>query len=71
MNASNETRNSIFIYFQGVVFAFSAYFRSESNPMRFQIWRPGNVTNQFVLISDFRVVPSVKSMREDVSISAI
>jgi hypothetical protein len=62
---------------EGVVFAFSAFFRTDS-PMRFQIWRPlvqpkrpnspaMNEKNSFSLISELRTIPSVTEKREDVS----
>ena len=55
---------------EGVVFAFSAFFRS-NKPVRFQIWRPyvnGNDTdNEFQLRADIRHVPSVELAQEDVS----
>ena len=52
----------------GVVFAYSAYFRSEK-PVRFQIWRPvSNETREFRLVGETRVIPSLKNGREDVSI---
>ena len=54
---------------EGVVFAYSAYFRSDK-PVRFQIWRPvvNETTNAYRLIGETRVIPSVKNDREDVSI---
>ena len=55
---------------EGVLFAYSAYFRSDSK-VRFQIWRPvsGPDDNVMVLISETTVIPSVKMDREDVSTS--
>ena len=55
----------------GVVFAFSAYFRSDK-PIQFQIWRPlsssrGGSTNKFQLLQQVRTIPSVIDAREDVS----
>ena len=54
---------------ESVVFAYSAYFRSDK-PVRFQIWRPvvNETTNAYRLIGETRVIPSVKNDREDVSI---
>ena len=54
---------------EGVVFAYSAYFRSDK-PVRFQIWRPvvNETTNAYRLIGETRVIPSVKNDREDVSV---
>ena len=54
---------------QGVVFAYSAFFRS-NKPVRFQIWRPQSLHVQetkFTLIGETRVIPSVLFKREDVS----
>ena len=52
---------------RGVVFAYSAFFRS-NKPLRFQIWRPELVNQKsFRLISETRVIPSVVLDREDVS----
>ena len=53
---------------KAVIFAFSAFFR-ESTPVRFQIWRPSATGNrdQFTLIQQYRVIPSVTLTREDVS----
>ena len=58
---------------EGVVFAFSAFFRSDA-PVRLQIWRPAvaarNATIQdFTLIFEIKVTPSVKHKREDVSLN--
>ena len=53
----------------GVLFAFSAYFRSFS-AVRLQIWRPvDGDTNSLVyeLISQVRVIPAGIFQREDVS----
>ena len=53
----------------GVVFAYSAFFRS-NKPIRFQIWRPLTLNineKSFRLISETRVLPSVLLDREDVS----
>ena len=56
------------IFTDGVVFAYSVYFRSEK-PVRFQMWRPvSNETNEFQLVGETRVIPSLKNGREDVSI---
>jgi hypothetical protein len=58
---------------EGVVFAFSAYFRTNSKTT-FQIWRPSNATSanpdttNFELIGELPVVPSVVDSREDVSL---
>jgi hypothetical protein len=56
---------------EGVVFAYSAYFRSDK-PVRFQIWRPmtgpGVESNTYRLISQTRVLPAVVAAREDVSL---
>ena len=53
----------------GVVFAYSAFFRSEK-PVRFQIMRPvENETDTYQLIGETRVIPAVKNAREDVSIA--
>ena len=51
---------------RGVVFAYSAFFRS-NKPIRFQIWRPSGNLKSFRLISETRVIPSVVLDREDVS----
>ena len=55
---------------EGVVFAFSAFFRS-NKPVRFQIWRPylnGNHTeNEFQLRAEIKHLPSIELAREDVS----
>ena len=54
---------------RGVVFAYSAFFRS-NKPIRFQIWRPLTLNvneKSFRLISETRVLPSVLLDREDVS----
>ena len=53
---------------EGVVFAFSAYIRS-NKPVHFQIWRSvvNGTNNSYRLIGDTRVVPSVNNDREDVS----
>ena len=55
----------------GRVFAFSGYFRN-TNKIRFQIWRPSNstVTNpqEFRLVAETRLQPSVENAREDVCI---
>ena len=52
----------------GVVFAYSAYFRSDK-PVRFQIWRPvvkgSDDVHRFV--GETWVVPSAKNAKEDVS----
>ena len=56
------------IFTDGVVFAYSAYFRSEK-PVRFQIWRPvSSETKEFQLVGETRVIPSLKNGREDVSV---
>ena len=54
---------------EGVVFAYSAYFRSDK-PVRFQIWRPlvNGSKNAYRLVGETRVIPSLKNGREDVSI---
>ncbi len=55
---------------QGVVFAYSAFFRS-NKPLRFQIWRPQSLhvsETKFTLIGETRVIPSVLFKREDVSL---
>ncbi|KAI0213831.1 hypothetical protein LSAT2_001082 [Lamellibrachia satsuma] len=56
---------------EGVVFAYSAYFRSDK-PVRFQIWRPvvNETTNAYRLIGETRVIPSVKNDREDIYIES-
>ena len=51
---------------RGVVFAYSAFFRS-NKPLRFQIWRPSGNQKSFRLISETRVIPSLVLDREDVS----
>lgn len=66
---------------EGVVFAFSAFFRHDT-PVRLQIWRPteamdaddvnatetsGAVRAPFVLLGETRLIPSVTNAREDVS----
>jgi len=52
---------------EGVVFAYSAFFRSDK-PVRFQIWRPvENVSDSYQLIGETRVIPAVMNAREDVS----
>jgi len=55
---------------EGVVFAYSAYFRSDK-PVTYQIWRPVNEGNTegdtYRLIAQTRVLPSVVGGREDVS----
>ena len=53
---------------EGVVFAYSAYIRS-NKPVHFQIWRPvvNGTKDSYRLIGDTRVVPSVNNSREDVS----
>ena len=53
---------------EGVVFAFSAYIRS-NKPVHFQIWRSvvNGTNNSYRLIGYTRVVPSVNNDREDVS----
>ena len=53
---------------EGVVFAFSAYIRS-NKPVHFQIWRSvvNGTKDSYRLIGDTRVVPSVNNDREDVS----
>ena len=55
---------------RGVVFAYSAFFRS-NKPIRFQIWRPSGNLKSFRLISETRVIPSVVLDREDVSIKGL
>ena len=54
---------------EGVVFAYSAYFRSDK-PVRFQIWRPvvNGSKNAYRMVGETRVIPSLKDGREDVSI---
>ena len=54
---------------RGVVFAYSAFFRS-NKPVRLQIWRPLSLSadeKAFRLVSETRVVPSLILSREDVS----
>ena len=58
----------------GVLFAFSAFFRHDTN-VRLQIWRPlgdaatADGKNQpFRLVGELSVIPSVQQAREDVSI---
>ena len=53
---------------EGVVFAYSAYIRS-NKPVHFQIWRSvvNGTKDSYRLIGDTRVVPSVNNSREDVS----
>ena len=53
---------------EGIVFAYSAYFRSDK-PIRFQIWRPvvNGTKDSYRLIGETRVIPSVTNAREDVS----
>ena len=57
---------------EGVVFAFSAYFRVDTL-VSFQIWRPIESndtsvdTSNFRLIGQLQTVPSVVNFREDVS----
>ena len=54
----------------GVLFAFSAYFRSFA-AVRLQIWRPvGNESHSLLyeLISQVRVIPAGIYQREDVSL---
>lgn len=54
---------------EGVVFAYSAFFRSEK-PVRFQIWRPvENVSESYQLVGETRVIPAVNKAREDVSMT--
>merc|ERR1711976_816216 len=65
---------------EGILFAFSAFFRSDS-PLKFQIWRPiptekNSISNEidgeknpFKLIMELKTIPSVINMREDVYIS--
>ena len=53
----------------GVVFAFSAYFRTDK-PVRFQLWRPltsRSDETKFRLIAEYRVTPSIPGDKEDVS----
>jgi hypothetical protein len=58
---------------EGVVFAYSAFFRSDS-PVRFQIWRPNpdsqGATRHFQLVGETRTIPSVTNLREDVYIES-
>ena len=55
---------------EGVVFAYSAYFRSDK-PVTYQIWRPVNDSQSqddtYRLIAQTRVLPAVVGGREDVS----
>ena len=56
----------------GVVFAFSAFFRND-NPVQLQIWRPTTSgreadRNYYKLISQMRVIPSIRGAREDVRV---
>ena len=60
---------------EGVVFAFSAFFRSDK-PIRIQIWRPDSredetqdpeTSSAFRLLFETRIIPSVINRREDVS----
>ena len=50
----------------GVVFAFSAFFRSDK-AMRFQVWRPTPSKKDFQLIGEIEHIPSVMYSHEDVS----
>ena len=54
---------------EGVVFAYSAFIRS-NKPVHFQIWRSvvNGTKDSYRLIGDTRVVPSVNNDKEDVSI---
>ena len=56
---------------EGVVFAYSAYYRS-AKPVRFQIWRPmagaGVEGDTYRLIAQTSVLPAVLRAREDVSV---
>ncbi|KAK2174616.1 hypothetical protein NP493_789g00012 [Ridgeia piscesae] len=53
----------------GVVFAYSAYFRSVK-PVRFQIWRPVVKESDDVhrLVGETWVVPSIENAKEDVNL---
>ena len=54
---------------EGILFAFSAYFRSDS-AVWFQIWRPSAVEPEslsYQLVTELRTIPSVVNNREDVS----
>ena len=61
-----------FILDDGVLFAFSAFFRHDTR-VRLQVWRPqdsalGPGQNQpFQLIAELAVIPSLQNAREDVS----
>ena len=51
----------------GVIFAFSAYFRNK-NPAEFQLWRPGDISNsEFKLVGKWLFTPNGADSREDVS----
>ena len=56
---------------EGVVFAFSAFFRFDSR-IKFQIWRPAGPLQldhrDFQLLGEISIIPSITKDREDVSI---
>ncbi|KAK2145332.1 hypothetical protein LSH36_687g01025 [Paralvinella palmiformis] len=57
----------------GVVFAFSAYFRTDK-PVRFQLWRPltsRSDETKFRLIAEYRVTPSIPGDKEDIYIESL
>ena len=54
-----------------MLYAFAAYFRN-SNPMKFQVWRPVNLgTRSYQLIKEWSITPTVVNGREDVSVLSL
>ncbi len=53
---------------EGVIFAFSAFMRTDA-AVHFQLWRPvsAGTDQMFTLVADYPVIPSVIGKREDVS----
>lgn len=52
----------------GIIFAFSAYFRNQ-NPVHFQIWRKGSApVNNFTLVHEWPFSPAVSERKEDIYI---